>query len=101
MCGIDSYLILSLRKLGTDLCDETNGWITARITNKDSSVGYHEFANTSKTWCLKVMEAPQPGDIDECVQEGTKRITFGRNRTDFAAAVIELLANNVGTYQKL
>ena len=81
------------------MCDETNGWITASITNKDSSIGYHQFANTSRKWCLKVMQAPQPGDIDECVQEGTKRITFGRNRQDFAAAIIELLANNDGTYQ--
>ena len=80
------------------MCDEANGWITARITNKNSSVGYHQFANTSKTWCLKVMELPQPGEMDECVQEGTKRITFGRNRQDFAAAIIELLANNFGTY---
>ena len=44
------------------------------------------------------MELPQPGEMDECVQEGTKRITFGRNRQDFAAAIIELLANNFGTY---
>ena len=80
------------------MCDETNGWITTRIANKDSSVGYHEFANTSKTWCLKVMQVPQTGKMDECVDEGTKRITFGRNRQDFAAAIIELLANNLGMY---
>ena len=36
------------------------------------------------------------GKYDDCVYEGANRITFGQNRQDFAAALIEVLAQNVG-----
>ena len=87
-------------KLATNLCAESDGWITAKIASKDSSVGYHEFANTSKTWCLKVLNGLGEGQHDKCVHEGAKRITFGEGRKDFAAAFIEVLAQNVCMYRK-
>ena len=36
------------------------------------------------------------GKEDDCVLEGANRITFGQNRQDFAAAVIDVFNHNIG-----
>ena len=82
-------------EIAATVCDETNGWITTKISNKDASIDYHQFANVSKTWCVKIMGVSE-GKYDDCVSEGANRITFGLNRHDFAAAFIEILSQNVG-----
>ena len=38
------------------------------------------------------------GKEDDCVLEGANRITFGQNRHDFAAAVIDVFNHNIGKY---
>ena len=40
------------------------------------------------------------GKEDDCVLEGANRITFGHNRQDFAAAVIDTFNQNTGEYLK-
>ena len=40
------------------------------------------------------------GKEDDCVLEGANRITFGQNRQDFAAAVIDVFNHNIGKYFK-
>ena len=71
------------------------GWTPAKITDINTVFGYHEFANTSRTWCIKLIDRSTEED-DLCVQEGAKRITFGVGRTSFAAAFIEFLSQNIG-----
>ena len=89
--------VLILNRKGTNGCP--TDWITANIPSKDASISYHEFANTSNTWCLKVMSLME-GKEDDCVLEGANRITFGQNRHDFAVAVIDVFNHNVGKYLK-
>ena len=45
---------------------------------------------------MSLMEGKQ----DDCVLEGANRITFGQNRQDFAAAVIDVFNQNIGKYLK-
>ena len=71
------------------------GWETAEISAINTQFGYHEFANTSRAWCIKLI-AESTGKDDLCVAEGTTRITFGEGRTSFAAAFIELVSQKIG-----
>ena len=67
----------------------------AQIADINTAFGYHDFANTSRTWCIKFV-GDSTGEDDLCVDEGATRITFGEGRQSFAAAFIELLSQNIG-----
>ena len=69
--------------------------MTAKISSVNTSIGYHNFADVSKTWCIKIMDESD-GNTDTCINEGANRIAFGTGRASFAAAFIELLSQNVG-----
>ena len=71
------------------------GWTPAKIAVINTALGYHEFANTSRTWCIQLLARSTEKD-DLCVLEGANRITFGERRTSFAAAFIEFLSQNIG-----
>ena len=81
-------------------CDTNDGWMTAAITDMTGLVNlqkdsYHEFANLTRTWCVKAYETSFGGD-DLCIWEGANRVTFGQGRTEFAAAFIHRLSQNAG-----
>ena len=73
----------------TPTCDA--GWTTAKIATINSSyVGYHSYANTSRTWCIKDA-GESTGEENPCTKHGASRIAFGTGRESFAAAILELL----------
>ena len=81
-------------------CDANDGWMTTAITDMTGLVNlqkdsYHEFANLTRTWCVKAYKTSFGGD-DLCIWEGANRITFGQGRTEFAAAFIHRLSQNAG-----
>ena len=65
----------------------------ARISNKDSSVGYHEFANTSKTWCLKHCDkgVATTTDGNVCLHENDKPMHSFTTACDTSAAFADQL----------
>ena len=79
-------------------CDTNDGWVTTQITDQwipGDIKGYLEFANTSRSWCVKGM-GDSKGYQDPCIKEAAKRITFGQGLESFAAAIIHLLSQNTG-----
>ena len=85
------YFILD----SNDIVECKPGWTPAKIADINTALGYHEFANTSRTWCIQLLARSTEKD-DLCVLEGANRITFGERRTSFAAAFIEFLSQNIG-----
>ena len=90
------------RNLGTrstPTCDA--GWTTAHIATMNSSyVGYHTFANTSRTWCIKNV-GESTGEKNLCTGYGASRIAFGTERYDFAAAFLEYLNTSTGKSMRI
>ena len=87
------------RNLGTystPTCDA--GWTTAHIATLNSSyIGYHNHANTSRTWCLKDA-GESTGGTNPCTKHGANRIAFGTGRESFAAAILEVLNTNLSKF---
>ena len=63
----------------------------------NTSIGFHKFADVTKTWCLKDFGEFE-GFEDPCIREGATRLNFGPSQESFAAAVLDLWSKTVGKF---